>query len=181
MNACERDTVVRTWIGGRFKIVADNMNRLCHSASFAAPAAALPPGNPLPAGVLPGNPPPVGGIPAGAAGNPNPVVNHNGLSPLVTLSNSPASIHDLWAEYTVGIAGRKPAKDFTARERGRGKYLYSRRNQVWMIIKDLVNAGFDHDVACDKIYQAYGHNMSVSKIIKAIYKDKPDRHPNLRI
>ena len=162
--------------------MADNMNRLRQSASFAAPAAALPPGNPPPAGVGPGNPPPVvggGGIPAGAAGNPDPL--HNGLSPLATLSPSPPSIHALWAEYTGGIAGRKPARDFTARERGWCKYLYSRRNQVWKIIKDLVNAGFDHDVACDKNYQAYGQTISASKIIKAIYKDNPDRHPNLRV
>ena len=168
IRAVERDAALRNWAGERFRVQAENINRLRASAPFAAPPPANPPANPPPVG---------GGIPAGQAGNPNP----DGPVPLrpATLSDAPSTIHDLWAEYQFGIGGRKPAKLFTGPERGRVKSQYSRRKKVWKIIVDLVNAGFDHDVACDKIYQACGYNKSVTQIIAAIYKEKGNRHPNL--
>jgi len=52
----------------------------------------------------------------------------------VTLSRLPRSLFDLWAEYDVGIGGRKAAKDFTAAERGRVKYNYHQRKVVWNVI-----------------------------------------------
>jgi hypothetical protein len=63
---------------------------------------------------------------------------------------------------------------------------------VWRVIKDLCLAGFDADVACDKIYQAYGHNKSVTYITRKMYDDKSAaggknapgeswKHPNLRV
>ena len=70
---------------------------------------------------------------------------------------------------------------------------YSRRNLVWKVIEDLVLAGFDADVACeDRVYQAYGHNKSVTTIINSMYRDKrlaggknavgeSWKHPNLRV
>jgi hypothetical protein len=45
-----------------------------------------------------------------AHGNMNP--NNASLSP------TPCLLFNLWAEWTVGIGGQKPAKDFTAAERG---------------------------------------------------------------
>ena len=57
-----------------------------------------------------------------------------------------------------------------------GRSLYSRRNQVWRIIRRLVDAGIDADVACDRFYQAYGHTKVVNAIIQCIYD-----HPNLRV
>ena len=63
---------------------------------------------------------------------------------------------------------------------------------MWKIIKDLILAGLDADVACDRIYQAYDHNKSVTYIINRIYQDKRNaggrnavgeswKHPNLRV
>jgi hypothetical protein len=65
-----------------------------------------------------------------------------------------------------------------------GRSLYSRRNQVWRIIRRLVDAGIDADVACDRFYQAYGHTKGVNAIIQCIYDDRRlgrGVHPNLRV
>ncbi|KAA8497596.1 hypothetical protein FVE85_5181 [Porphyridium purpureum] len=40
------------------------------------------------------------------------------------LAKNPRTIHDLWNEYMFGLVGNKPAKDFTAPERGRVKFKY---------------------------------------------------------
>jgi hypothetical protein len=85
-----------------------------------------------------------------------------------------------------------PVKNFNGKERGRAKSVYDRRNLVCTVIVDLVTAGFDAEVACDKIYHAYGHNKSVTYIINKMYKDKRAaggkdaigeswKHPNLRV
>ena len=42
------------------------------------------------------------------------------------LTSCPRTLHDLWDEYTVGIGGAKPTKDYTAQERGKCKYKYYR-------------------------------------------------------
>ena len=81
-------------------------------------------------------------------------------------------MHDLWQEYRHGIGGNIAARLFRERERGRCKHNYSRRNLVWTVIKDMVLAGLDADVACDRIYQAYGYNKSVTYIIGRMYNDK---------
>ena len=49
-----------------------------------------------------------------------------------TLSWTPRSLYDLWAEYEIGIGGRKAAKDFTAAERGRVKRTYHLRRLYWI-------------------------------------------------
>jgi Transcriptional activator of glycolytic enzymes len=108
------------------------------------------------------------------------------------LAKGPKTLNDLWKEYQHGIAGNLPAKYFNGRERGRAKSHYSWRNLVWTVIKDLVVAGLDADVAIDRIYQAYGYNKSVTFIINQMYKDKNNaggkdavgeswKHPNLRV
>lgn len=74
--------------------------------------------------------------------------------------------------YQTGIGGRKPARDFTAQERGRDKYRFYRRKHVWDIVVNLVNAGVQARVAIDRIYNHYGANRSVSNIIKDIMRDK---------
>jgi hypothetical protein len=91
-----------------------------------------------------------------------------------------------------GIGGNLPTKQFSYRERGKCKGHYSRRNLVWTVIKDLVVACVDADVAGDRIYQAYGHNKSVTYMIGKMYEDKRNaggkdaigeswKHPNLRV
>jgi hypothetical protein len=79
---------------------------------------------------------------------------------------------------------RKPASQFTAAERSACKCTFSRRNQVWKIIRRMVDAGIDSDVACDRFYQAYGHTKSVTAIINCVYADRKNGrgvHPNLRV
>jgi len=46
------------------------------------------------------------------------------LSPAASLSPLPRTLHALWHEFEFGIGGRKPARDFTASERG-GKNKHS--------------------------------------------------------
>jgi hypothetical protein len=95
-------------------------------------------------------------------------VNNAGQAPLVgsaTLSPNPRTLHLLWHEYEFGLSGRKPAKDFTAEERGRNKYSYHRRKVVWEKIAELVRAGWTAQAAIDRIHAAYGANASVTTII----------------
>jgi hypothetical protein len=89
-----------------------------------------------------------------------------------TLSPLPRTLYDLWVEYTTGIGGRKAARDFTARERGADKYRYYRRKHVWDIVSNLLNAGILARVAVDRIYNHYGANKPVTRIIKDIMNDK---------
>ena len=111
---------------------------------------------------------------AGDEENPAPG-NAASLSPL------PKTIHALWHEYEFGIGGRKPARDFNATERGKNKHSYYRRKVVWDVIKNLVNAGWSANVACDRIYEIYGRNQPVTNIINRMLKDRKERggHPNL--
>jgi hypothetical protein len=115
-----------------------------------------------------------GGGQAAAANNQQPaaapVVNNYGGGG--TLSPTPRTLYDLWVEYQTGIGGRKPARDFTAQERGRDKHRFYRRKHVWDIVVNLVNAGVQARVAIDRIYIHYGANRSVSNIIKDIMRDK---------
>ena len=102
-----------------------------------------------------------------------------------TLSPHPRNLSVLWIEYTMGIGGRVAASNFTSEERGRCRFTYCNRNQVWACIKRLVNAGHTADSAIAQIHQAYGHNLSVTNIFKKFYRDRreygADGHPNLRV
>ena len=56
--------------------------------------------------------------------------------------NSSTIYLHIMAKDEFGIGGRKPAKDFTARERDRVKYNFHRRKVVWDQISLMVRAGF---------------------------------------
>ena len=90
----------------------------------------------------------------------------------IALSSTPRTLYDLWDEWTIGIGGRKPARYFTAQERGRVKHKFSKRKNIWDLISRLVQTGLSAHVAVDKIYVAYGRHQNVSKIIAAIQRDK---------
>ena len=150
-------------------IVNQNVNRLSVLPTMrrrAAPAPGAPvapaaPGDPA----VPGDPP-----------LPPPPVGH------AMLSKHPSHLADVWAEFQVGLGGRKPAKDFTQADRGRNADAYCRRKNIWDLIQGLILQGHSHTAAINKIYQAYGHGCSVSKIIAFIKRDKKTGgHPNLRI
>ena len=67
-------------------------------------------------------------------------------------------------------------------ERGKDKYRYYCRDVFWSKVAELARAGFTSDRACDKFYDVYGGNMSVTKIISAMIVDnKIWGHPHLRV
>ena len=106
--------------------------------------------------------------------------------PQVDLSTSPKNLHELWAEYTVGLGGRKAAKYFTPRERGgRLKFRYCRRKIFWDCVSKHVNAGYAVDTVIDRIHSSYGEALTVTAILNALVKDRRKDgiggHPNLRI
>lgn len=91
----------------------------------------------------------------------------------------PVSLHLLWEEYTVGVDGRKPAKQFTKGEINVNKPMatrYCRRNNVWQCIQRLMDTGLSAEVAIDRIYNVYGYLSSPSKIIKEMVADKGKYH-----
>jgi hypothetical protein len=87
------------------------------------------------------------------------------------LSPTPRTLYELWQEYQVGIGGRKAARLFSAEERGRSKYKYSRRNVVWKLVAKLVNAGLTSQVACDRIYTVYGESTTITTIVNKLKED----------
>ena len=96
-------------------------------------------------------------------------------TPLAQLTPNLRTIHALWTEYDSGLGGRKPAKLFTSRERGKQKYAYYKHKLVWDKIEALIRAGNTWTVACDKLYSAYGQNKSPSQIMKEIQKDNREK------
>lgn len=103
-----------------------------------------------------------------------------GIVSNATLTKNPRSLHLLWQEYEFGVGGRKPAKYFTASERGKVKFAYSRRKVVWDTISGLVHAGHTAQVAVDMIYEVYGATTGVTKIIQMMRRDIANGgHPQL--
>ena len=101
---------------------------------------------------------------AAAGGVANPLVSAD-------LSPTPRTLYVLWQEYQVGIGGRKAARLFTREERGKVKHKYHRRKVVWDLISRLIRAGLTAQVACDRIYNVYGDNKTVTYIINRIKTD----------
>ncbi len=58
--------------------------------------------------------------------------------------------------YELGIGGNKPARLFTASERGPVWFKYCRRKIVWDTVEALVQRGLTSDVAIDRIYSECG-------------------------
>jgi hypothetical protein len=112
--------------------------------------------------------------------------NENDHAPefMATLAPHPRNLHVLWQEYEYGIGGRKPAKDFTAAERGKVKYGYHRRKVVWDVISLRVRAGDSAQIAVDRIYDIYGGaGSTVSSIINRMRRDRQiynGCHPDLQ-
>ena len=103
--------------------------------------------------------------------------------PPATLGKNPKTLHSLWREFEEGLGGRKPAKMFTARERGKVKQMYYRRKVVWDSVALLIRAGYTAQTAIDRIYETYGADQSVTNVIKAMLHDRQQGggHPNLRV
>ena len=98
-----------------------------------------------------------------------------------TLCKCPKSLHVLWQEYEFGVGGRKAAKLFSARERGLVKFNYCLRKHFWLLMLRMIQKGYTHTSAIDKIYEVYGTHLSATNILREIRKDaKNGGHAQLR-
>ena len=79
------------------------------------------------------------------------------------MTKCPKTLHDLWKEFEFGFSCLKPAKDWTAAERGRDKYKYYRRNVVWHV-SELVRVGFTAECTCDRLYSVFGAFLMLFKL-----------------
>lgn len=91
------------------------------------------------------------------------------------------NLYDLWHEYEFGLAGNKAAKHFTSRERGKCRFMYSRRKVFWDLVQKMINAGHTSDSAIDKVYLVYGRSLAVTYILKKMVSDRrTGGHPELQ-
>lgn len=98
------------------------------------------------------------------------------------LSKCPKSLHALWNEYEFGLANHKAAKDFSPSERGRVKHVYSRRNVFWQKVSEMIRSGWSAHDACNKIYEVYESNQTITSITNQMRKDRQNGgHPALRV
>jgi hypothetical protein len=51
-----------------------------------------------------------------------------------TLMPNPKSLFDLWTEYVHVVGEKKPARLFSETERGRVKYIFTRRKVIWDMV-----------------------------------------------
>ena len=87
----------------------------------------------------------------------------------------------MWEGYTNGIGSNKAARDFTAQERGRCKYKYSRRLVVWKCIERLVVRGNTLNMAFRRIANVYG-DVSMTRLITNMRADeRRGGHHRLRL
>ncbi len=97
------------------------------------------------------------------------------------LTKRPSDLFALWNEYEHGVGGCKPARQFTAAERGQVKWMYSFRLCFWQLVDTMTRRGHTSETAIDAVYAAYGRSKPVSDILRAIRQDKKrGGHPNLR-
>ncbi|MCU0338143.1 MAG: hypothetical protein MUF12_09845 [Sediminibacterium sp.] len=60
--------------------------------------------------------------------------------------------------------------------------MYSRRKVFWDTVTQHINAGYTWQTTIDKIYEVYGQNLPVTKILVAMTQDKArGGHPNLKL
>jgi hypothetical protein len=102
-----------------------------------------------------------------------------------TLCHNPRTLMELWREWKHGVDGRKPAEQFTSRERNNRthgmKQKYYRRMLVWKLMDRFVRGGDTPQAAANKIRSAYGYQLSVTQIINFMIRDnRTGGHPNLR-
>lgn len=103
------------------------------------------------------------------------VVPGNNIPYESSLCRNPKSLYVLWQEWEFGVGGRKAAKLFSSRERGRVKYQYSLRKHFWDLCLDMIRRGYTSDTAIDKIYEVYSRSNSCTKILRQIREDKKNR------
>ena len=109
-----------------------------------------------------------------AAANSAAVAAAEASRSLASLTDNPRCLHTLWHEYNEGLGGKKAAKLFTNRERGRDRSRYSKRLVFWKKIDQMVRAGNTSTDAVNKVINHYGTNLSVTKTISKMTKDQKE-------
>jgi hypothetical protein len=89
-----------------------------------------------------------------------------------TLSKHPKDLYHMWEEFQFGIEGRKAARKFSIKERGRNRFTYNRRKIVLDKISELIRQGHSHLTAIDEIYETYGREKTVTAIINKLRSDR---------
>ncbi|ETV95829.1 hypothetical protein H310_10873 [Aphanomyces invadans] len=96
------------------------------------------------------------------------------------LSKRPPELFVLWKKYEFGTGGNKPAKLFTAKERGAVKCTLSLRLTFWNAVDSMIRRGHTSDTAIDAVCAVYGRGKSATSILRAMRDDKArGGHPNL--
>jgi hypothetical protein len=90
------------------------------------------------------------------------------LTPAADLEPNPPNLLLLWEDYQNGLDGTKPARLFTPEERNS---TYARWKIVLDIIAKRISSGDTAQIACDRIYKAYGYDRYAADIIKLIAAD----------
>ena len=88
------------------------------------------------------------------------------------LIDNPRCLHTLWMEYEFGLGGKKAAKLFTDKERGADRSRYSKRLIFWSKISEMIRSGWTSTAAINAVTEHYGTDLSVSKIILKMQKDR---------
>jgi len=102
-------------------------------------------------------------------------------APPVRLYRGIKNLRDLWQECEFGLGGHKAARDFTREDRGKVKFVYSRRKVFWDVVSKLINAGNTSDSAIDLIYNIYGRAQGVTYILRKLATDRRSGgHPRLQ-
>lgn len=102
------------------------------------------------------------------------------LQRVVQLSKCPKDLYALWHEYEFGVGGTKPARTFTAIERGANKFSFSWRKVFWDLVSSMILWGYTSDAAIHQIYGVYGRGLSVSSILLQMRADQQTGgHPEL--
>ena len=113
--------------------------------------------------------------------NNNNESNDNGDRLVAKLSRLPRTLHDLWYKWEFGFAGKKAARLFTAKERGKVTHTFYKRKFFWHKCAEMVRSGMTAQRACDKIEEVYGQGQSLTYVLEQLKRDKLDRgaHPQL--
>ena len=94
-----------------------------------------------------------------------------GDSSPATLYPRPRFLTQLWDEWMIGLEGRKPARKFTAYERGQVKAKYCQRKPFWLLMERLIKGRrYTATAALNKIAQVYHGNITT--ILKRIRVDE---------
>ena len=91
-----------------------------------------------------------------------------------SLCSHPKTLQILWEEWEFGVGGRRAAKTFNASERGAVTTTYFFQNPFWHLCSDLIERGYEPVTAIKKIYHVYVDELTSTKVLKQINKDKRD-------